>query len=65
MDWTEPPTELNAMGIDSDFLIFGEDQIDWRRDCRGVLRSIFSDEVARSGLSGLGQGDRRMSHTGP
>jgi hypothetical protein len=53
------------MGIDSDFLIFGEDQIDWRRDCRGVLRSIFSDEVARSGLSGLGQGDRRMSHTGP
>jgi hypothetical protein len=27
MDWTEPPTELDAMGIYSGCLVFGDDQI--------------------------------------
>jgi hypothetical protein len=28
MDWTEPRTEPNAMGIDSFFLIVGDTQMD-------------------------------------
>ena len=37
MDWTEPPTELNAMGIDSYFWIFRAAQADAQSGCRDVL----------------------------
>ncbi len=46
MDWTEPPAELNSMGIDSGFLVFGEAQIDRRRDCWEVLRAVCGGEGA-------------------
>jgi hypothetical protein len=37
MDWTEPPTELDAMGFYSGCLVFGDDQIAAWMDCRGML----------------------------
>jgi hypothetical protein len=27
IDWIKPPTELDAMGIYADFMVFGDDQI--------------------------------------
>ena len=37
MDWTEPPTELNAMGFYSSCLVFGDDQIAAWTDGREIL----------------------------
>jgi hypothetical protein len=37
MDWTEPPTELDAMGFYSGGLVFGDDQIAAWTDCREML----------------------------
>ena len=41
MDWTKPPTELDAMGFYSGCLVFGDDHIAPWTDCREMLpRSI-------------------------
>jgi hypothetical protein len=37
MDWTEPPTELNAMGFYSGGLVFGDGQIAAWTDCWEML----------------------------
>jgi hypothetical protein len=37
MDWTKPPTELDAMGFYSDCLVFGDDEIAPRTDCCEML----------------------------
>ena len=37
MDWTKPPTELDAMGFCSGGLVFGDDQIAAWTDCREML----------------------------
>ena len=37
MDWTEPPTELDAMEFYSGCLVFGHDQIAAWTDCREML----------------------------
>jgi hypothetical protein len=37
MDWTEPPTELDAMGFYSGCLVFGDDQIAAWTDCWEVF----------------------------
>jgi hypothetical protein len=37
MDWTKPPTKLNAMGFYSGCLVFGDDQIAAWMDGRGIL----------------------------
>jgi hypothetical protein len=37
MDWTKPPTELDAMGFYSACLVFGDDQITPWTDCREML----------------------------
>jgi hypothetical protein len=37
MDWTEPPTELDAMGFYSGCLVFGDDQIARCADRREML----------------------------
>jgi hypothetical protein len=37
MDWTEPPTALDAMGIDFFVLVRGEAQRDLPSGCRRVL----------------------------
>jgi hypothetical protein len=41
MDWTKPPTKLDAMGFYSGCLVFGDDQIAPWTDGREILaRSI-------------------------
>ena len=47
MDWTEPPTELNAMGFYSGCLVFGDDQIAAWTDCWEMLAAIRCDEVMK------------------
>ena len=37
MDWTKPPTKLDAMGFYSGCLVFGDDQIAPWTDCREML----------------------------
>jgi hypothetical protein len=37
MDWTKPPTELDAMGFHSGCLVFGDDQIAAWTDCQEML----------------------------
>jgi hypothetical protein len=64
MDWTEPPAELNSMGIDSGFLIFGDAQIVRRRDCRGVLWSMCGGEGVLLDSCGDGNEEQRRSRAG-
>ena len=47
MDWTEPPTDLNAMGIYSCVLIYGEGQ----RDVKNRGWWVFGDKPKRCGGS--------------
>jgi hypothetical protein len=37
MDWTKPPTKLDAMGFYSGCLVFGDDHIAPWTDCREML----------------------------
>jgi hypothetical protein len=37
MDWTKPPTKLDAMGFYSECLVFGDDQIAAWADDRDIL----------------------------
>jgi hypothetical protein len=56
MDWTEPPTDLDAMGFCSGCLVFGDDQIAARTDFWEMLTSICCGEVARLRFCGDGEG---------
>ena len=54
MDWTEPPTELNAMGFYSGCLVFGDDQIAAWTECWEMLGRVGCDEVVRFGPADKG-----------
>ena len=51
-DCNKPPTDLDAMGIYSDVLVFSEDQIGTVRHCWEVLGLIGGAEVTRPGFFG-------------
>ena len=54
MDWTKPPTELNAMGFYSGCLVFGDDQIAEWTDYREMLAAVHCGEVMRFGTADRG-----------
>ncbi len=58
MDWTEPPTELDAMGFYSGCLVFGDDQIAAWTDCWEMLAGVHCSEVVRFGSGGQGDEDQ-------
>ena len=58
MDWTEPPTELDAMGFCSGCLVFGDDQIAAWTDCWEMLTPICCGEVTPLGFCGDREDDR-------
>ena len=55
MDWTEPPTKLDAMGFYSGCLFFGDDQIAPEADCQEV--SAVSIAVKQCVLGPTDRGD--------
>jgi hypothetical protein len=58
MDWTEPPTELDAMGFYSGCLVFGGDQIAAWTDRWEMLASVHCGEVVHLEFIGEGEGDQ-------